>query len=62
LVWEEKPFAVLVLLEVSSANVVVVTIEFPATETPVKDKSTIRAQLLRHISPQERSYRGLALA
>src|SRR5437660_2704692 len=63
LLWAKKLLAALVLFAVCAANVVVGTTEFAASHTPVQDRSSTKAhQVLRHICPQERSCRGLALA
>src|SRR4029077_20303088 len=62
LLWAKKLLAALVLFAVCAANVVVGTTEFAASHTPVQDRSSTKAhQFLRHICPQERSCRGLAL-
>src|SRR5580765_4988880 len=63
LLWAERLFAALVLFAVCEAKVVVGTTDFPAAYTPVQDRNRTKAhQFLRHICPQERSFRGLALA
>lgn len=63
LLWAKKLSAALVLFAVCAANVVVATTEFPASHMPVQDRSSTKAhKFLRHICPQERSCRGLALA
>jgi hypothetical protein len=63
LLWLGKLGAALVLLAVCAARVVVGTTEPAAAQTPASDRSRKRRHSsFRHICPQERSKRGLALA